>query len=355
MKVIIFAGGHGLRMWPISRKNSPKQFEKMFDGKSTLQLMVERVKRIYSLEDIFISTNKSYKEIIEEQIPDISPKNVIYEPAKRDLAAAVGLCFLKLQKQNIQEPVAILWSDHLIENVKEFEKALKIGESLIKEDPHRFIFTGEEPRFANNNIGWIETGEEREEHEGTKVYDFNGWSYRPALNLCNEMFKSGKALWNTGYFVTSVDFVVELYKEHMPSMYTSLVKISENPELLETVYPTLESISFDDAIVVKTKRDQALVTRTCMGWSDPGSLYALKEALVSNHDENFKKGRVVAFECKDSMIYNQNDGQLIATIGLDGFIVINTGDTLLVCHKDKVAEIKKLISRMEEEGYSEYL
>jgi mannose-1-phosphate guanylyltransferase len=355
MKIIIFAGGHGLRMWPISRKNSPKQFEKMFEGKSTLQLMVERVEKVYGLENIYISTNSSYKEIIEEQLPKLPHENVIYEPVKRDLAAAVGLSFMKLKTLKINEPVAILWSDHLIADTSEFEKALKIGEELIMNDPNRFVFTGETPRFANNNIGWIEIGEERIKGKGLQVFDFSGWSYRPALNLCNEMFKSGKALWNTGYFISSLDFVIGLYQEHMPAMYSHLKKIAQDPTLIEELYPLLESISFDDAIVVKTKENQAVVIKTDMGWSDPGSLYALKEALVSNTSDNFVKGRAVAFECKDSMIYNQNDGQLVATIGLDGFIVVNTGDTLLVCHKDRVSDIKALLLEMEKEGYEELL
>lgn len=355
MKIIIFAGGHGLRMWPISRKNSPKQFEKMFDGKSTLQLMVERVEKIHGLENIYISTNSSYKEIIQEQLPKLPEQNIIYEPVKRDLAAAVGLSFMKLKSMGINEPVAILWSDHLIANTEEFEKALKIGEDLIKMDPDRFVFTGETPRFANNNIGWIQIGGELIKGRGLQIFDFTGWSYRPSLDLCNIMFKSGKALWNTGYFISSIDFVIDLYKEHMPTMYDQLVKIAQNQDLIDEIYPQLESISFDDAIVVKTKPGQAVVVKTDMGWSDPGSLYALKEALVSNTDDNFVKGRAVAFECKDSMIYNQNDGQLVATIGLGGFIVVNTGDTILVCHKDRVSDIKALLSEMEKEGYEDLL
>lgn len=355
MKVIIFAGGHGLRMWPISRKNSPKQFEQMFNGKSTLQLMVERVESLVGIANIFISTNKNFKEIIEGQIPALPTENVIYEPAKRDLAPAVGLSMMKLHEKGIDEPVAILWSDHLINDNDQFRNALETGEELIKENPDRFVFTGETPRFANNNLGWINIGDQITTKNGIDVFSFEGWTYRPAIDLCNRLFESGKAVWNTGYFITSVKFVIERYEEHMPEMMEKLKKIVSNPDLMDELYPKLESISFDDAIVVKTSKSQAVILKVDMGWSDPGSLYALKEALVTNTDDNFVKGRAITLDNKDSMVYNQNDAQLLTTIGLEGFVVVNTGDTLLVCHKDRIQDIKELLKKVEEEGYEEYL
>lgn len=355
MKVIIFAGGHGLRMWPISRKNSPKQFEQMFDGKSTLQLMIERVGKLTSLENVYISTNKNFEGIIKKQVPEVPSENIIYEPEKRDLAPAVGYSMVKLKSKGLSGPVTILWSDHLINDTEKFIEALKTGEELINDDPDRFIFTGEIPRFANSNLGWINVGEVVTNINDIEVRKFEGWTYRPSISLCNELFESGKAVWNTGYFVTSIDFVIEMYKEHMPEMLSQLEEMTADPSKLDEMYPKLESISFDDAIIVKARKDQALVTKVDMGWSDPGSLYALKEALVVNTDENFVKGRAIAFDTKDSMVYNQNDSQLVTTIGLDGFLVINTGDTILVCHKDRVPDIKALLKKVEEEGYEEYL
>ena len=132
--------------------------------------------------------------------------------------------------------------------------------------------------------------------DGLDVYNFEGWTYRPAIELCNSLFDSGKAIWNTGYFVTSVKFVIERYRQHLPEMAEKLEEIIENPELMDEIYPTLESISFDDGIVVKTNKNQAVVLKVDMGWSDPGSLYALKEALVSNTDDNFVKGRAITLD-----------------------------------------------------------
>ncbi len=355
MKIVIFAGGHGTRFWPLSRKNSPKQFEKMFDGKSTLQLMVDRVKDTFGIENIYISTGVAFKDVIKEQLPDVLPENIIYEPARRDLAAAVGLSFLTLQSHGITEPVTILWSDHLIENTEMFVKALKVGEKLITENPNRFVFNGEIPRFANNNLGWISMGEVIENKEGFDLHSFKGWVYKPDVELCNKLFESKTAVWNTGYFVTSVDFVTELYKEHMPEMYSQLKEANNSPQKLEKIYPNLEAISFDDAIVKKSRPDQGVVLTFDIGWSDPGRLYSLKEALTKNPTDNHLHGNVVAEDITDSLVYNQDPDKIVAAIGLDGFVVVNTKDAVLVCHKDNIREITGLLKKLEAEGFSKYL
>lgn len=355
MKIIIFAGGHGTRLWPLSRKNSPKQFEKMFNGKSTLQLMVDRVKDVVGIENVYISTGSAFKEIIEGQLTELPKENIIYEPAKRDLAAAVGLSFLTLKQRGINEPVAILWSDHLVENLSEFQNALRTGEQLINENPNRFIFNGEIPRFANNNLGWISTGDVIENKNGFDIHSFEGWIYRPDVELCNQLFESKKAVWNTGYFVTSIDFVTSLYQQHMPEMYSQLQQVVSSPELLDTIYPTLEAIHFDEAIVQKSRPDQAVVLTFNIGWSDPGTLYALKEAIVASKQDNYIHGKAVVFDTTDSMIFNQQQNKLVATIGLDGFVVVNTEDAVFVCHKDNVREVTQMLKQIEEEGYSEYL
>jgi len=131
MKVIIFAGGSGTRLWPLSRKKLPKQFKKIFGGKSTLQLAVERIEKTFGIHNIFISTNDNYIPLVKEQIPQIPTSNMVGEPAKRNLAAAIGYNFILLRKKGYQGPVAILWADHLMKNVPSFLEVLKKGKALI--------------------------------------------------------------------------------------------------------------------------------------------------------------------------------------------------------------------------------
>lgn len=350
MKIIIFAGGAGTRLWPISRKNLPKQFEKLKGNKSTLALAIERVQG-FGLKNIFISTNEKYVKLVKKEIPRLPSKNIFSEPAKRDLAAAVGLTLLRLKQSGYTGPVVVLWADHFMDNPEAFKKALKQGEKLIEENSERMVFLGEHPRFANQNLGWIHLGNKIKDNE----HRFLGWKYRPELKQCGQMFKSGKWLWNPGYFIFDLDFVLSLYKRFKPQLYKSLLDIVGNQKKIKAEYGKLESMSFDNAILEKLRPEQAVVLKVNLGWSDPGTLYALKEALTKDIKENFQKGQVFLHQSTDCFVFNADKNKLVAGVGLEGMMVINTKDALLVCHKDQVPQIKELLKEMEVRGLSGYL
>ncbi len=350
MKIIIFAGGAGTRLWPLSRRNSPKQFEKLKDDKSTLQLAIERVKG-FGNENIYISTNEKYVNLVQDEIPQILSRNIFSEPARRDLAAAVGLTLFRLKQQGQSGPVAILWADHFMDRPDDFVSALKRGEDLIIEDPNRFVFLGEKPRFANHNLGWINLGSQIKDSE----HEFLGWKYRPELKKCEEMFESGEWMWNPGYFIFDIDFVLGLYKKFMPEMHEALEGMISDEGKLKSEYPNLESISFDNAILEKIEPEQAVVLKVDMGWSDPGTLYALKETMVETQEDNFIKGEVLTHESKDCFFYNEEGKKIVVGVGLDGIMVINTKDALLVCHKDNVPDIKTVLKEIEGKGLDNYL
>lgn len=350
MNIVIFAGGAGTRLWPISRQKSPKQFEKLKEDKSTLQMAIDRIAPFGS-DHLYISTNEQYAAIVSEQIPQIRPDHVFLEPARRDLAAAVLLTLLRLRKQGVHGTIAMLWSDHFMEHEQVFVEALRKGEELIQESPDRFVFLGEKPRFANHNLGWIEIGEQIKDG----VFAFKSWKYRPEVEQCKHMFESGAWLWNPGYFLFDIDFVIRMYEQHQPELYQSLIGMVDDEEKLKQEYQFLPAMSFDNAIVEKADPHQAVVLPVDLGWSDPGTLYALKEALTRSEDENFSKGNVLAYQTRDSFVFNEETEKLVTTIGLDGVMVINTKDALLVCPKDRVPEIKELLKRMEGDGLSKYL
>ena len=350
MKLIIFAGGAGTRLWPISRRNSPKQFEKLKGTESTLQMALKRVED-FGLENIYISTNEKYANLVQEQLPDLKNNHIILEPAKRDLTAAVGLALFRLKKQGFSGTVAILWSDHFVDHPENFRDALKKAKNLVELAPERFVFLAESPRFANENLGWMKVGEKLEED----VYSFGGWKYRPNVSLCDKMFASGNWLWNPGYFVFNIDFVLELYKKHVPLIYDALTRIIEDESKINEIYPKIDSIHFDKAILEKIDLEEAVVLKVELGWSDPGTLYALKETLEPNGEKNFNKGRVVDRNNKDCLIFNEEQDKLVAVAGLDGVMVVNTKDVLFVCHKNEITHIKKILDKIEEGGMEEYL
>lgn len=346
MKLIIFAGGIGTRLWPLSRENSPKQFDKIFSGKSTIQLAVGRVKDKFGLENVYIQTQTRYKDIIREQIPELPEKNIIIEPERRNLGPAVCFGMIKLKGEGYAGAVALLWADHLMDRKDEFINALATGEELINENPDRFIFLAEKPRFANNNLGWIKVGGEKGKIGNSAYYSFAGWKYRPDIETCLQMFDSGEYFWNPGYFISSVDFLLEQYKKLAPEIYKNIT---------DGNYGLCEKMHFDQMIIEKVDLSNAVVLKTDMGWSDPGTLYALKEALADSSEANYIEGNASVLDTKDTLIYNLEGKKLIAAVGLKGIVVVNTDDAMIIAAKDEVVKITKLIDQMRQEGLEKYL
>lgn len=354
MKVVIFAGGSGRRLWPISRKRTPKQFEPIVGQRSTLQLAVERVGPLCSPNDIFISTNERYLDIVQQQLPQMPAHNLIGEPTRRDLAAAVGLAMVHLAHHaQPEEVIAILWGDNLMSDVPAFQQLLQTAENLITQKQADILFIGETPRFANQNLGWIGLGTEKGRENGLPYYQFQSLTYRPDLELCRQFFANGQHVWNTGYFVTTLAFVLQAYQTHQPQMWEQLQQIAQTvgtpnyPDTLRHIYATLPEMSFDDAILTHLATEQALVLHCQMGWSDPGTLYALKEALQTNLDANVTKGSIQAPQTVDSLLYNYESHKLLVAIGLEGMIVVNTPDAILVVHKDHIPQVKKVVDGLE--------
>lgn len=346
MKLIIFAGGKGTRLWPLSRENSPKQFDKLFEGKSTLELAIDRVQGAFGLENIFIQTIEKYKKSVMAQVPSLNKSNIIIEPAMRNLGAAVCLSALELKKRGFSGPMAILWSDHLMKNEKEFISALKGAEKIISQKPNSFVFLAEKPRFANNNLGWIKVGDKSNGIEGADCYSFEGWKYKPDSEDCQRMFQSGQYFWNPGYFITSIDFLINQYINLAPEIYTA---VSQGR------YLAAPETHFDRAIIEKLDPSKAAVIKTDMGWSDPGTLYALKEALEKNKQSNVLKGSVASMNCSDCLFYNLENNKLVAAIGLSGTVVVNTPDAVIVVPKDEVVHITELLKKIKEKGLERYL
>jgi mannose-1-phosphate guanylyltransferase len=352
MKAVIFAGGVGTRLWPLSRKNSPKQFEKIFNNKSTLQLAVDRLSPDFSPHDIYIATGKNHESTVRSQLSEIPDKNFIFEPAVRDVGPAVGLALSIIGEDNPNSPVAILWSDHFVKNEKKFRNMLSFAENLIKKKKSELVLIGQRPRFANQNLGWIEFGKQKEELNSIRVYEFKRLIYRPTISQAEEFLDNDNFSWNPGYFVTTPGFILSQFEKFAPVLHKEIMSIKKSfgkegfDKVLNEIYPTLEKISFDNAILEKINPKHVSVIAADLGWSDVGAWEALKEALEKASDENVTKGKVLVNDSSDSLIFNYTD-QMVVGIDLKEMLVVNTDDVLLVCNKDSVPKIKKLVEKLE--------
>lgn len=353
MKVVIFAGGVGTRLWPLSRKHTPKQFEKIVGDQSTLQLAAGRLQPDFAFENIYISTGKKYVDAVKKQLPYLPSENIIGEPQMRDVGPAVGLMASLLLRKSPDEPMAILWSDHLVKKEDLFKKALKTAEELIINDPNKVIFIGQKPRFPSQNLGYISFGREIKKINGLSLYEFSGFKYKPDFDTAKKYLEDQHHAWNLGYFVTTPKFLLKQYEQFVPDVYEKLMKISdsfESPEFLsrlESIYPEIEKIHFDNAILEKLSSSDAYVISENIEWSDIGAWEALKEALSESEDENVEKGKVLLEDSRDSLVFNYTD-QLTVGIDLNDMLVVNTGDVLLVCPKSSVPKIKKVVENLAE-------
>lgn len=360
MKAIIFAGGTGTRLWPLSRRHSPKQFEKIIGDKSTLQLAVARLLPDFVWDDIYIATSHTYIPQVKKQLPQLPEDHIIGEPETRDVGPAVGLVTALLTKNHPDTPIVILWSDHLIRHQDIFKRILSTCGELISKEKNKIIFISQKPRFASQNLGWIKHGKVVTKKDGIPFYAFEQFHYRPALAQAKEFIKNGQYVWNLGYFVTTPRFLWKLYERYQKDMFAGLVEIHKAagtksfPSILAKVYPKLPRISFDNAILEKINTKDALVISENFGWSDVGAWEALKEALQTFPEQNVIQGKVLVTDCQDSLVYNYTD-QLVVTIDLSGFLVINTSDVTLVCHKNSVPKIKKLVEKLAHSEENDHL
>ncbi len=352
MRFIVFAGGVGTRLWPLSRQNSPKQFEKIVGDKSTLQLAVERLTPTFSYDDIYVSTGEKYKDEIEKQLPKINKSHFIFEPAVRDVGPAVGLAMAIVAKTDQNSPIGIVWSDHFVKKETRFREVLTFAKKIVEEKgKNTIVFIGQRARFANQNLGWIEFGKEATQIRETKIFHFKKLIYRPSLEDAEKFLESGSYAWNPGYFVTTPSYLLLQYKKFVPELYKGLMEIQDAydtnkyEETLNRVYPTLEKISFDDAILHNIDPGNAYVIAADLSWSDVGAWEALKEALEVNSKENVTRGKTMITDSTDNLVFNYTD-QLVVGIDLEEMLVINTDDVLLVCNKKSVPKIKKIVESL---------
>lgn len=344
MKFIIFAGGSGTRFWPLSRKSKPKQFLKLFNGLSTLEIQANNLAKNFGWENIFIQTQIEFKDIIFEYLPKLPIKNLIIEPAKKDVGPAVGYAMMEMLKLGFEkEMIGIIWGDTIIDNQPTYISAINISDKLIKDNPNQMILFGENPRFVSE-LGWIELGEKLDNFGNLSVYDRKSFSYKPERSVAEVWYRQKTHVWNIGYFFSTVEFILQKYKEYDEELYKKLKASSNDPELYKDINP----ISFDKIVPERLAPNESVVITANYGWADPGTLQSFKEYMQLDSEDIVKFGNVKDVESVDCLVWNTEDNKLVATIGLESIVIVNTPDVVLVCPKHRVRDISKYLENLKE-------
>jgi len=356
---VIMAGGVGARFWPRSREKSPKQILEIVGSGTMIQNVINRIDPIVQRDRILIVTNKAQKASIMKQVPFIPSQNIIVEPMGRNTAPCVGLASLFVNRFDPEAVMIVLPSDHIIQNVEEFLRILQLGVEVAYSSG-ALITIGIQPTRPETGYGYIQV---IDENDGTNpyfdrgVYKVKTFAEKPDLPTAERFLKSGDFLWNSGMFVWRVDVILKEIQEHLPELYDGLMKIERSintkdfKPVLATVYGQIRGISIDYGVMEKAQR--VYVIKGDFGWSDIGSWDEVYRITPKDEHGNCFTGKAIMKDTKGSMIYSPN--KLVATIGVEDLIIINTDDALLVCKRGKSQDVKEVVDYMKRKQMHEYL
>lgn len=351
---LIMAGGRGERFWPKSRQNMPKQFLSLTDdGKTMIQLTVERIMPLVDVEDIYISTNQDYKKLVMEQLPQIPEENILCEPVGRNTAPCIGLGAVHMAKKYGDAVMLVLPSDHLIKYNAIFLSTLEDA-CQTAEQGANLVTIGITPDVPETGYGYIKF---LPDQLLGRAYRVDRFVEKPDLDTAKEYVATEQYLWNSGMFIWKVSTILENLKEHLPQVYDGLLKIQEaigaesEQQVLEQVFQKFPSESIDYGVMEKAKH--IYILSGAFGWDDVGSWLAVGRLKKSNEFGNVISGNAVTIDTKNSII--QGGKKLIATVGLQDVIIVDTEDALLVCDKDSAGDIKKVLENLKICNRTEYL
>ncbi|PKL36960.1 mannose-1-phosphate guanylyltransferase [Candidatus Peregrinibacteria bacterium HGW-Peregrinibacteria-1] len=340
MKAVILAGGGGTRLWPLSTLKKPKQFQKLVSEKTMLQETIERLDFL-DITDIFIAVNEEHLTYINQICPQIPKENILLEPALRDTASCIGYAAAVVEHRHPGEVMAVIYADHLIQDKQEFQEKLKIAEAISLQDNTLNIIevTAQTP---NTNYGYVKLGPLQNTINGSEVYQLDSFKEKPDLETAKRFVADGNYLWNTGIYVWQTKTLLKHYENLAPETYQKIQKIISAPELLNEIYPTLEKISLDYAIMEKIDPSEVRIIKATLGWSDIGNWEAIWHELPKQDHDNVTRGDIALLDVNSSIIYNDQPTP-VKIIGLDNIVVINTPEGLFISDKKQSARIKELL------------
>lgn len=353
---VIMAGGRGTRFWPRSRANMPKQVLNIVGDNTMIQDTLYRMQELVPAENVYVITNSALKSIIEEQLPEVPPDQIIAEPHGRNTAPCIALASAIISARDPQGIMAVMTSDHLIQNNDAFVEDLAFAAS-IAENNGKLVTFGIPPTKPETGYGYIHLGEVFAGSDGKTARNVQRFVEKPDLETAKHFFECGEYLINSGMFVWKLETIIEEFQLHLQSIAEGILSIKnavgtvKERTTIEKVFPTMTSISIDYGILEQSER--VVVVPASFDWNDLGSWSSAYEVRDKNEDGNVLIGKCVTMDSKNC--YLRSEDKLVAVLGVENVVVVETDDAILVCNRGSEQNVGKLVDLMKEQGLHEYL
>ncbi len=322
-----------------------------------LQDAVARIAPIGHCEDVFVSTGVAMADLVRTQLPDLSAEHLLIEPALRNTGPAVGLECALLEARFPGCVVASLGSDHYIGNSEEFCRLLQVAEAALESYPDYLFTLGVTPTRAETGYGYIRCGSLLESFSQVDIYTVNDFTEKPDITRAQEYVKSGQYLWNSNMFVWKAATVLDLFARYEPEMYQILERIGcsvgsgREREVIAEAYPELKAVAIDNAIIERAEKVATI--EADIEWGDIGTWAALTDVLPTDEEGNLFSAQVVALDSRDATVYAPSD-KVVALIGMEDVVVVDTEDALLICKKDEAQRVRDVLEALEKSGEDRY-
>ncbi|HWS01268.1 MAG TPA: mannose-1-phosphate guanylyltransferase [Prolixibacteraceae bacterium] len=353
---LIMAGGSGTRFWPRSRVKKPKQYLSIFGDKSLIQETVQRFSQFMPVEHIHIISARAQKEVLEEQVSNLPKGNFIYEPVGKNTLPAIGLAALFIEEKDPEGVMIVSPSDHLIQNDPLFIKTIESA-TLIAEKINGIVTIGITPKYPATGYGYVEIADEVRLGQPVRSFSVRQFVEKPNQEVAAGYLKNGGFFWNSGIFVFKVSVFLESVRKHSPGLYGDLMRIKERigteqfVTSLDEIYRKVEPISIDYGVLEKA--DNVFLVQGDFVWNDLGSWEEVYKYAQKDENQNAAKGQVILLDTKNSYVYAPDS--LVAVVGLEDVIVVQEGDTILVCKRDRAEAIKQVVGEITRLKLDNYL
>ena len=339
---ILMAGGVGSRFWPVSTTDFPKQFHDMLgSGETLIQKTFSRLSRLIPAENILILTNERYNDLVLQQLPMVTPEQVLLEPAMRNTAPCILYASLKIKKQNPNAVMVVAPSDHWIEDEAAFAHDLQQCFDFCEKEK-ALMTLGIQPTFPNTGFGYIEF----DKVDANPIKKVNQFREKPDYETAKSFLEAGNFLWNGGIFIWSAQSITEAFEKFQPQMnalfqngFDSYNTTEEKQFILDN-YPNAENISIDYAVMEKA--NNVYVLPATFDWNDLGTWGSLHEKLDKDHQNNAVVNATVILENASNNIIRSNAQKLVVIDGLDDYIIVDNDSVLMIYPKSKEQDIKRI-------------